>query len=200
MNLDWKSLAAKIAANAPTLGAAIGTVVPGAGNVIGGAVGLGIKALASAFGLKEDATPDQIGAAIEADPQAAVKIRLAELDYQNQERQRQSEERMKTLTAQLADVQDARQMNVDTTKATGKRDANLYALAWVIVLGFFGLVAVLIFKALPPDSNGVVFMLFGALASGFTGIIGYFFGSSAGHAEATRLLSHAPPIGKETRT
>jgi hypothetical protein len=194
--VDFKALAAKIAANAPTLGAAIGTVVPGAGNVIGGAVGLGIKALASVFGLGEDATPDQISAAIEADPQAAVKIKLAEMDYQNQEKQRQSEERLKILTAQLADVQNARQMNVDTTKATGKRDKNLYALAWVIVVGFFALVGILIFVTLPPDSNGVVFMLFGALASGFTGIVGYFFGSSAGHAEATRLLSEAPPIRK----
>lgn len=66
----------------------------------------------------------------------------------------------------------------------------------MIVFGFFALVALFIFKEPPKDSNGVIFMLFGALASGFTGIVGYFFGSSAGHAEATRLLSQAPPVQK----
>jgi hypothetical protein len=196
--MDLKDIATKIASNAPTLGALFGSFIPGAGNVVGGAVGLGVKALAGVFGLKEDATADELGAAIEADPQSAVKIRLAELDYQNQEKQRQSDERMKILTAQLADVQSARQMNVEGVKTTGKRDANLYALAWAIVVCFFVLVGILIFKDLPKDSNGVVFMLFGALASGFTGIIGYFFGSSAGQSEATRLLSQAPPVqGKQ---
>ena len=65
-----------------------------------------------------------------------------------------------------------------------------------LFIPFFALVGLLIFKELPKDLNGVIFMLFGALASGFTGIIGYFFGSSAGHAEATRLLAQAPPIPK----
>jgi hypothetical protein len=45
--------------------------------------------------------------------------------------------------------------------------------------------------------NGVVFMLFGSLASGFTGIIGYFFGSSRGTEQTTQLLAKAPPVQGE---
>jgi hypothetical protein len=187
--MDFKDLAAKVVSFAPVLGTVIG-------GPAGAAAGTAVASLAKVFGLKEDATPDQIGAAISTDPDAAMKVKLAEMDYQNQEKQRELAAQLQEQAGQLADVQNARQMNVDNTKATGKRDTNLYLLAWVIVFGFFALVGLLIFKELPKDSNGVIFMLFGALASGFTGIIGYFFGSSAGHAEATRLLAQAPPIPK----
>ena len=185
--MDFKDIASKVVSFAPTLGSVLG-------GPVGSLAGTAFKSLASAFGLKEDATPDQVSAAITSDPQSAVKIKLAEMDYANQEKQREMDEKLKEQAAMLADVQNARQMNVDNTKATGKRDWNLYTLAWVIVIGFFALVGLLIFKELPKDSNGVIYMLFGALASGFTGIIGYFFGSSAGHAEAVNLLAQAPAI------
>ncbi len=180
--MDWKELGGKIADMAPGIGSLFGA--PGV--LIGG----GIKVLAKVFGLGDDATPDQINQAIQQDPQSALKLRIAEMDFQLA----QNKQKLDETVAYLDDRKSARSREVETTKATGKRDINQYVLAWVIVLGFFSLVSLLIFKELPKDSNQVVFMLFGALAAGFGSVIGYYFGSSKGSAEKTELLSKAEPI------
>jgi len=132
--------------------------VPGSGLAI-----QGVKAIAKAFGLKEnDVTPERLSQLAAEDKDFALKMRQAEMDYQL----KLNEQELQKTQQLLADVQNARNMNVETTKATGKRDLNLYLLAWVIVLGFMALVALLIFKELPKNSNNVIFMLFGALPSG----------------------------------
>ena len=64
-----------------------------------------------------------------------------------------------------------------------------YLLAVVIVAGFFTLLGLLIFRQLPEDSSGVIFMLFGALSAAFGAVVQYFFGSSKGSADKTELLS-----------
>jgi hypothetical protein len=176
--MEWKDIAGKIADAAPTLGTLIG-------GPIGTGIGTGVKLLARAFGLSDDATPDQIDEAIKQDPQAALKLRQAELEY-NLEIGRQ---KLQETQQYLADVQSARNMAVETTKATGKRDIYLYVLASVIVGGFFGLVGILIFRSVPQDASGVIFTLFGSLAAGFGAVISYFFGSSKGSVDKTELLA-----------
>jgi hypothetical protein len=178
--MDWKSVAGSIVQFAPTLGGAVG-------GPVGSAVGLAVSALAKVFGLGPDATPDQINQAIQQDPEAALKLRMAEMDFELALNKQKLEEQEMF----LKDIQSARQREIETTKATGKRDINQYVLAWVIVIGFFGLVSLLIFHELPKDQNGVVFMLFGALAAGFGSVIGYYFGSSKGSAEKTELMVKA---------
>jgi len=74
-------------------------------------------------------------------------------------------------------------------KPTNRTDVNLYTLAWVIIVGFFVLVGLLIFRPLPDDSGGVVMTLFGSLAAAFGAVVQYFFGSSAGSAVKTEILS-----------
>lgn len=160
--------------------------VPGSGLAI-----QGIKAIAGAFGLTtNEVTPEKLSELMAQDKDFALKMKQAEQAFQLAIMENETYR----LRIQIADIQSARQREVDIVKATGKRDINLYMLSWVIVLGFFGLVALLIFKELPKDSNGVIFMLFGALGSGFTGIIGYFFGSSKSSADKTELLAKAEPI------
>jgi hypothetical protein len=176
--MDWKDIAGSIVNVAPTLGGAVG-------GPVGAAVGLAISALAKVFGLKPDAKPDEINQAIQQDPQSALKLRIAEMDFQLALNKQKLDEQDMI----LKDVQSARSREIEITKATGKRDINQYALAWVIVIGFFSLVCILIFKPLPQDSSGVVFMLFGALSAGFGSVIGYFFGSSKGSKEKTELLA-----------
>jgi uncharacterized membrane-anchored protein YitT (DUF2179 family) len=74
-------------------------------------------------------------------------------------------------------------------KATGKRDYNLYILAWTVVVGFFGLCAALLFKAIPDGQNDIVYVLFGGLVTGFSTVLAYFFGSSKGSADKTKFLA-----------
>jgi len=69
-------------------------------------------------------------------------------------------------------------------------------LASLIVVGFFGcLIALLINPGTLSDLNREpVMLMIGALIAAFAGIVGYFFGSSAGSARKTNLLAKAEPI------
>ena len=169
---------------APVLGTAIGGP---AGGAVGGAVSL----LMGAFGLGGDSTPDQVAAAIAADPHAALKLKELEMTHQ--------EELAKLALASdqafLADRQGARQREVDVVKATGHSDHNLYILAWTVVVGFFALCGLLMQFPLPKDSNSVVFMLFGSLGTGFGTVLQYFFGSSKSSADKTQIIAAQPAKG-----
>lgn len=169
----------------------IGTAAPLLGTALGGPAGAAAGTLvAAALGVENK--PDAVVEAIKANPEAVLKLKELELAHKVElERMILEGERIR-----LADVASARQREVDTTKATGKRDINLYTLAWVLVVGFFVLVGTLIFKELPKDSNGVIFMLFGTLATGFGCVTQYFFGSSKSSQEKTSLLAQAEPIKK----
>ena len=72
--------------------------------------------------------------------------------------------------------------------ATGKRDINLYVLAWMVVGLFFALVGLLMFVVLPEANVGPVNQLFGAMATGFGMVLQYFFGSSKGSADKTAAM------------
>jgi hypothetical protein len=183
--MDWEDVANAAKSIAPGASALcdVLSLIPGVGTIAGGAK-LGIKALTAALGVSEDAKPDQVMAAIQADPQAALKILQAENDYKL-EVQRISLEELK---AGLADVQGARTRQVEHEKVTGKTDYNLYLLAWTIVVGFFLLMGFLLKIPVPQDQNGVIFMLFGSLATGFGQVLGYFFGSSKSSADKTEQM------------
>lgn len=180
--MDLKEIAGKIANAAPMLGSLLGA--PGA------AAGTVIKLIADALGVTPE--PPAIDQALKNNPDALLKLK--ELEFNNKvELQKllltQEELNVRAEAQRLADVSDARKREIETTKATGKTDVNLYALAWLIVGGFFILVGFLTQYTLPKDSNGVIFLLFGSLASGFGAVIQYFFGSSKSSADKTALLA-----------
>ena len=187
MAFEWKDIGTVVGQAAPVLGSVLGGIFAGGpGSNLGGAAGTAVQKLLQSLGLASDATPDQVQAAIASDPQAALKLKQAEMDFQIA----LGKQKLDELQAYLIDIQSARTREVETTKATGKRDVNLYALAWLIVAGFFGLTCLLIFRSLPPDASGVVFMLFGALAAAFGSVVGYFFGSSKGSADKSQFMAN----------
>ncbi len=116
-----------------------------------------------------------------------AKVHLAEMAAEGQ---------LKELEAYYADIQGARSREVEIVKATGKKDTNLYVLAWIMVSGFFALLATIMFVPIPPDQNGVVFMLFGSLSSAFGAVIGYFFGSSKSSSDKSEQLANLIIKGK----
>lgn len=192
-----KSIAKVIQGIAPT----IATIF--AGPKAGEFTDIGLSTLAKWLGLQSD-NPDPVAVLQAAqtavtDPQTRLAIIQAENDFalkmKGLEIQAQGQQ-IGVLLAGLVDIQNARQAEVEKTKATGKRDINIYALAWLLVLGFLSLTVCLMFRALPPDSTGVIFMLFGAISSGFGAVIQYFFGSSIGSKEKDRLLLNSTPPGK----
>ena len=165
--MDWKELGKDIIqGGAPLLGGLLG----GPGGAAAGAL------VASLFGADPD-DPKDIAFKMSADPDAYVKLKEFELKNEVQ------------ITGMyLQDVQSARDREVEITKATGKRDVNLYVLAWVVVAGFFILTGILMFVNIPEGTSGVANLLFGALVAGFATVLNYFFGSSKGSADKNALL------------
>lgn len=176
----WKQIGDSIVQYAPTLGGVLAPVTGGISAVVGAAVGL----LGKAFGLGENPAPEALQQAIAADPQAALKLAMAERDFTIQ----MAKIEMDELKAKLDSVKSAQNRQIEHEKITGGSDVNLYALAWSVVCGFFLLLTFLLFFPVPDDQNGVVFMLFGSLSTGFGQVLGYFFGSSVESAKKTAIM------------
>ena len=184
--MDWLEIGKKIAAiGLPTLG----TIVGGpAGAAIGGLLGKAILG-------EEEVTQENMLKAM-GDPESIMKMKQFEMEHKLElEKLLVEQERLR-----LADVMDARNRQVRSEEATGKRDYNLYALAWLIVVGFFALIGVLLFA---PDALSkeewttilpVITMLFGAMSAGFGQVLQYFFGSSKSSQDKTNLLAKAEPV------
>jgi len=184
--MKWKEVGNTVKKVAPMLGTVLG-------GPVGGAVGGAVSMLMSAFGINSEGDPDpgEVLSRIQMDPEWRVKLRQIESDNQVALQQLVIEQER----IYLQDRQSARLADVEKTKATGSRDYNLYILAWVIVVGFFGLVGLLIFRQI-PDTNEMAKvalpMLFGAMISGFKDVLGYFFGTSKSSREKTQLLTRKP--------
>ncbi len=173
MNDIWDNVKKVVANIAPVLANAI---VPGSG-------GLAASLVSKALGVRND--PKEIEQAlVKATPEQIEKLKQLELQH---------EEKLIELATEndklyLKDRQNARNREIEIVKATGHSDWNLYLLAWTVVVGFFVLCWVLMNFPLPQGSSQVVFMLFGALSTGFGTVLSYFFGSSKSSAEKTKLL------------
>ncbi len=176
--MEWKDVGEAVKKYAPMLGTALA-------GPAGGAAGTAVSLLLGAFGLGDETKPDEALAAIQANPDMALKLR--ELEDKHQESLAQLA--FQALQAQLSDVQNARSREVEITKATGKRDVNLYILAWVVVVGFFLLTGMMLYANVPQGNIGPVNILFGALVSGFCMVLGYFFGSSQSSDLKTKLMA-----------
>ena len=191
--MDWKAFGSKIANVAPMLGTLFG-------GPLGGMAGGLIKMLAGEVGLKpEEATPDNFMKAIEADPNAVLKFKEFELNNKVElqkillEKDRLD---MQKEQNRLTDVQDARGREKTIVQTTGKKDLNLYVLAYLFIGGFFltiivmmGLMLTNSFPAVVPQF--VVFLLgnlFGTLSAGVGAVMQYFYGSSKGSADKTATM------------
>lgn len=143
-------------AGAPILASAIG----------GPAGGIVTSLIANIFNGDENDLP-KLAKTIEADPAAGTK--LAALQYQHEEA---------IYLLQNQDVSNARQRQVDLTKAIGRSDWIVSILAVLVTVGFFGcLISVFTFK-LDPTGHDVLNVLCGVLGTGWVQIISYYFGSS----------------------
>jgi len=164
--------------------------LPLLGGLLGGPPGaLGAKAavsiVSSGLGLKEDADPEDVLGIIKANPEKLLELRKAEMAH----KERLQELLLEEAKLEVQDRAGARSREVSITQATGKRDINLYVLAWLVVGGFFGLCGTLVFVTIPGGSDKIVYLLFGGLVAGFTQVLNYFFGSSKSSSDKTKLLS-----------
>jgi len=64
-----------------------------------------------------------------------------------------------------------------------------YVIAILVIVGFFALLIFLIYKPIPENNRTLLDMVVGALVGCFSTIVAYHWGSSAGSAEKSDVIS-----------
>lgn len=163
--MDWKSIGGSIA----KLG------LPLLSGAIGGPAGLAVagvgKLIASALGVEE--TPEAVHAALKADPEAYVKLQVAEMNNKLElEALKMKHEQM-----YLDDKDSARNREVRALEA-GSKEYTQGFLAYSTVLGFFAAMGVLFYIDTEPAMKDTLLVMIGILGSQYREVQGYFFGAS----------------------
>ena len=157
---------------APTIATALG----------GPLAGMAVSAISKAIGVDPEKVGDLISSnKLTADQIAQVKIAEIELQRQAQELGLNFEK------LEVEDRKSARDMQSKT------RSLMPPILAGTVTIGFFGIM-VMMFIGKVDSANPAILMMLGSLGTAWTGIIAYYFGSSAGSQAKTDLLSKAGPV------
>lgn len=161
----------------------IARVAPGLATVLGGPLaGMAVKAISTAVLGREDGTEDDISTAMaSADPQ--VLARLKEADIQLKRDLAAANVKLEEIAG--ADRASARQMQSAT-------NSTMPAIIAAIVFLVWGSVMYAVFtNALPETNRDLIMRALGILDSALLAILYFYFGSSAGSAEKTRLLNRS---------
>ena len=157
---------------APTIATALG----------GPLAGMAVSAISKAIGVDPEKVGDLISSnKLTAEQIAQVKIAEIELQKQAQELGLNFEK------LSVEDRKSARDMQAATRSIVPP------ALAAIVTVGFFGILGMMLFGKV-DSGNPAILMMLGSLGTAWTGIIAYYFGSSAGSQAKTDLLSKAPAI------
>ena len=156
----------------------LATVAPLLGTAIGGPFGgLAGTMLAKALGTTDP--KEQEAAITSTDPDILLKLKQADNDFQAQLKTLEISEEKLTFD----DIANARAMEVSTHDPTPKY------LAYLVTIGFFGTLAYLIIYGKPTAGGDVMLVMVGSLGTAWSGIVSYYFGSSAGSAAKTDTLN-----------
>lgn len=152
---------------APTIATALG----------GPLAGMAVSVVSKAIGVDEKEVGDLIASnKLTADQVAQIKIAEIELAKQAQELGLNFEK------LSVEDRKSAREMQATT------RSMMPPILAAAVTIGFFGIMVMMFFNQI-DSNNPAILMMLGSLGTAWTGIIAYYFGSSAGSQAKTDLLS-----------
>jgi membrane-bound ClpP family serine protease len=166
MSFNWKSI--------------VGTVAPGLATALGGPLaGMAVKAVSGALLGKQDGTEDEIAEAIAAgDTDALQKLREADQQF--------------TISMKKLDI-DIYKISSDDRDSARRRemavkDKTPAVIALVSFLGFFGVLAALMFVEVPTGAKDSLLIMLGTLGGIVTSIVAYYYGSSAGSAAKSKAM------------
>jgi hypothetical protein len=173
--MDWKTV--------------LGTVAPWIATAVGGPLGgLAMEAAANALGLSEK-TEGALKAAIAGvSPEHMMALKTADQAFAVKMQELGFSHIGKLEALAVQDRQNAREREIKTGDSYTPR-----IIACVVIVGFFAILLVMMFKDLPPSSKEAALIMLGALGSAFTGVISYYYGSTAGSAEKSKLLAQSQP-------
>lgn len=167
---------------AASLGGPLGSL---AASVVGKAIGLD-KAPAG--------TADGIATAIAtafADPAQRTALIQAERDFQAQMAELGYKDAEELAATDEADRASARNREIQL------KDRIPALLAIMVTLGFFSVLAFMLFRQVPQTGHDAMLLMLGGLGSAWTAVVSYYFGSSAGSERKTELLAQAPAISQK---
>lgn len=157
-------------------------VVPGIATALGGPLaGVAASFIADKLGVS-DKTVEAVTGAIQGNkitPEQITALKLAEIEFQKFLKQNEID--LEAINA--GDRDSARR------RETAVRDWVPGALAMGITGGFFGILGWLMGYGVPPSGGDALLVMLGALGSGFTGVLAYYFGSSAGSASKSNDIA-----------
>ena len=163
----------------------IKTIAPTVASALGGPLaGVAVAALGEIFGISEP-TQDKIAQAISSaqmTPAQLAQIKTLELQYQNEERERQ----FKYAELQFKDIDSARVREAAVQDRTNRN------LAYTIVGAFIALVGATLMGVTKVDSV-LAGTLVGYLSAKCEQVLAYYFGSTRGSERKSELLAAAAP-------
>ena len=153
-------------------------IAPTVATALGGPLaGMAVSAISKAIGVDEDKVQDLISDnKLTADQVAQIKLAEIELAKQAQELGLNFEK------LAVEDRKSAREMQATT------RSMMPPILASAVTIGFFGIVVMMFFNQV-DSNNPAILMMLGSLGTAWTGIIAYYFGSSAGSQAKTEMMA-----------
>jgi hypothetical protein len=160
---------------------AVATAAPQIAQALGGPLaGAAVAALSKAIFGEESASEEAIGDALDnATPEQLVALKRADQDFEIALRNALVEER-RIDAGDRASARARQQAMSDWTPS---------GLGALIILGFFVVLGAMLAHRLPTGTETEFSIMLGALATMTAAVVNYFFGSSAGSKEKTRLMS-----------
>ncbi len=129
------------------------------------------------------------------DPEEIERRLEADAEKQHEFRMQAAALEVELEKAYLEDRENARSRELRMAEL-GRNDWLMYGVGGIVVLGFVCVIMAIMFM---PDLStaqlDLLQWLGGTLSAAFMAVVGYFYGSSRGSAEKTRLMSGPPPQG-----
>lgn len=170
--MDWKGV--------------IGTVAPWLSGALGSPLaGFAVSAVCDALGLSEKSETAIKQALAGATPEQMLALKNADYEFQlkMQELGFNSVKELEALAVQ--DRDSARKREIEVKDNTPK------ILAYAVTLGFFGVLTFMMMSTVPEQSKDILNIMLGSLGASWTGVISYYFGSTAGSKAKSELLAKA---------
>ncbi|MEO1015901.1 MAG: hypothetical protein AAFX08_12005 [Pseudomonadota bacterium] len=160
---------------------AVATTAPQIAHALGGPLaGAAVGALSRAIFGSEAVEEEALAGAIEtAEPETLLALKRAEIEF----RRAIDDARLEDARIASADRADAR------ARQAAMDDLTPSILGGLILGGFFIVLAAMVTRRLPEGAETEFSIMLGALATMTAAVVNYFFGSSAGSREKTRLMS-----------
>lgn len=182
--MDWKDIGKSLLSQG----------IPILGGLLGGPAGATAGKIVASLvdGNVDPDKPEEVMNAIQADSKSLEKIAQYEIEHKIKLQELQIE----ATRLHMNDLESARKREISVVQSTGKMDTHLYTLAYFVVACFIivSVVLTIAMVAFPhdknlPTDNPLLMLIIGALISGFTQVLSYFFGSSKGSAEKNAVFT-----------